>query len=45
MAKRYNINLVGETIDTAWWEFFRRFSRVFAESAEGDCYLLAKVPY
>ena len=45
IAKRNNINLVKETTNTAWWNFVRRFSRVFAESAEGDCYLLAKVPY
>ena len=28
-----------------WWSFVHRFSRVFAEVAEGDCYLLSTVPY
>ena len=28
----------------AWWDYVRLFSRVLAEKAEGDAYLLSKVP-
>ena len=27
VAKKFNINIVGETVDSAWWSFVHGFSR------------------
>lgn len=49
----YKLNLIakqwitdaGKTEIDTWWAFVTRFSRIFAELAEGKCYLLTALPY